>query len=65
MADENSIPVWVYIIIVIVAIILIAVIFLAVKKVSSETTEKRDSSLSNSLQQIVPSSKTHITTGTL
>ena len=46
MAHENSVPVWVYIIIVIVAIMLIAVIFLTVKKVSSENTEKRNSSLS-------------------
>ena len=64
MAHENSVPVWVYIIIVIVAIMLIAVIFLTVKKVSSENTEKRNSSLSIQIRQTylqnVPSSKRHI-----
>ena len=64
MAHENSVPVWVYIIIVVVAIMLIAVIFLIVKKVSSENTEKRNSSLSIQVRQTylqnVPSSKRNI-----
>ena len=45
-SKANSIPIWVYIIIVITAIMHIAVLFLAVKKVSSENTEKRNSFLS-------------------